>query len=454
MPEATTNLIRNSILSHWDKICDERIGHALLSPAGEVLRTWQEVEDESRALAQKIKRGSGVVAVQAGNDPSVPAILLACWRSGRAVVLHDLELQGEARDRLEAALGVTTRVVRQQNGEIVFSLLNNEERNEPGICFYKVTAGTDAGLRTIGFTAEQLLADCEQIVETMGIGPADVNYGLVAFSHSYGFNSLITPLLCRGIALVIAGDSLPWAMESGLRLTKASVIPLVPAMFRALLSVAALPPSVRLCVSAGVTLDPLLAADFHARFGLKIHSFYGTSDCGGICYDATDDPVEELGFVGQPVRGVSIVLCRPDAIEGSRITVRSAAVAGASGQGSVDPCDLLVLGARGFRIVGKETDIINVAGKKVHPAEIESVLLKIPGVIAAAVCGAADVHRGEEVCAMLISQQPVDAPAVRRHCGTQLPSWQVPRRIHVLASFPPGSSDRGNLRKFAAQIFA
>jgi len=447
-------LIRNSILEHWEKIRRERAGPALLSPSGEILRTWQEVEDESRTLGREIARGVGGVAVQTGNDPSVPAILLACWRSGRAVVLHDPEFQGAARSRVEGVLGVTVRITRQLNGDLAFSPLPNEERTAPDICFHKVTAGTDAGLRLIGFTAGQLLADCEQIAVTMGIGSQDVNYGLVAFSHSYGFSSLITPLLCRGTALVVAGDSLPWAMEAGLRLTKASVLPLVPAMFRALLSVRALPPSVRLCVSAGVALDPLLAAAFAARFGLKIHSFYGTSDCGGICYDASEDPVGEPGFVGQPLSGVSIEMCSPEAAEGSRIRVRSpAAASGGSSGNSSDPCDLLMRSPRGFRLVGKESDIINVAGKKAHPAEIESVLLEIPGVADAVVCGAADVHRGEEICALILSPESIDAATVRRHCANRLPSWQVPRRIRVLAAFPPEAA-RENRRKFASRSFA
>ena len=502
MPEATKNLIRNAILDQWDKIRRERVGAALLSPFGETLRAWQDIEEESRVLAPEIARAEGTVAVQTGNDPSVPAILLACWRSGRAVVLYDPEFQGERRGELEAALGVTTMITRQQNGRLDFSFLTNEGNSEPGICFYKVTAGTDAGVRAIGFTAEQLKADCDQISETMGIGSQDVNYGLVAFSHSYGFSSLLTPVLCRGTALVVASDSLPWAMESGMRLTNATVAPLVPAMFRVLLSVGALPSSLRLCVSAGVTLDPILASNFHARFGLKVHSFYGTSDCGGICYDASEEVEGESGFVGKPVSGVSVELlhpevahlrtlqekisgqgawasrpcgeglfdasdgvqtgetpvppvrsnfrrcANPEALEGSRIKVRSGAVATG---GFTDPCDLLVQGPRGFLIVGKESDIINVAGKKVHPSEIEAVLLNLPGVADAVVYGTADLHRGEEVCSLIISPEAIEATTVRRYCANHLPSWQIPRRIRFLPSFPVGLEGKKNQRIFARQ---
>ena len=439
MPEATTNLIRNSILYYWDKIHRARQGAALLSPAGAIMRTWQDVDDEASAFSKEIGVGRGTVAVQVGNDPSLPAILVACWRSGRAAVLHEAELFGEARARIERELGVTLRISRPMSGELEFALLDNEERDESEVCFYKVTAGIAGGIRAIGFSSDQLLADCNQVSESMGISSDDVNFGLVGFSHSYGFSSLITPVLCRGTALVVAGDSLPWAIEAGLRLTKASVAPLVPAMFRALLSVPEVPSSLRLCISAGVALDPVLAADFHRRFGLKIHSFYGTSDCGGICYDSSEEVVEAVGFVGQPVSGVSVELCASAGVAGSRIKVRSAATGypGGSNLGAQDPCDLLVQGPGGFFIVGKETDIINVAGKKVHPSVIEAVLLTIPGVEDAVVFGSSNLHRGEEVIALIISQEPVDATSVRRHCANHLPAWQVPRKVIVRDSMPP-----------------
>ena len=59
--------------------------------------------------------------------------------------------------------------------------------------------GTGAS-RAVRFQESQLLADCRNICATMGIGPADVNFGVIPFSHSYGFSNLITPLLYQGPA--------------------------------------------------------------------------------------------------------------------------------------------------------------------------------------------------------------------------------------------------------------
>src|SRR5690606_39188723 len=77
--------------------------------------------------------------------------------------------------------------------------------------FLKLTSGTTSAPRAIRFQAHQLVADCDHICETMGITDADVNFGVIPFSHSYGFSNLLTPLLCRGVALVASEDRLPRA---------------------------------------------------------------------------------------------------------------------------------------------------------------------------------------------------------------------------------------------------
>ena len=68
----------------------------------------------------------------------------------------------------------------------------------------------------------------------MGLRESDRNYGVVSFAHSYGFSNLITPLLCRGISLVVASDIIPRAIADGLKASSATVFPGVPAIFRSL----------------------------------------------------------------------------------------------------------------------------------------------------------------------------------------------------------------------------
>src|SRR5271165_1543722 len=72
------------------------------------------------------------------------------------------------------------------------------------------------------------------------------------------------------------------------------------------LSDARMPSAIRLCISAGAPLAPEISRQFYDRFELKIHSFYGSSECGGIAYDRTDERNLTPGFVGTPISSVEV----------------------------------------------------------------------------------------------------------------------------------------------------
>jgi acyl-CoA synthetase (AMP-forming)/AMP-acid ligase II len=87
----------------------------------------------------------------------------------------------------------------------------------------KLTSGTTAAPRAIRFRSTQLLADAEQICDTMGITDADLNFAVIPLSHSYGFSNLITPLLVRGVPMAVSGDRIPRAVLDDLGRTEATV---------------------------------------------------------------------------------------------------------------------------------------------------------------------------------------------------------------------------------------
>jgi acyl-coenzyme A synthetase/AMP-(fatty) acid ligase len=290
----------------------------------------------------------------------------------------------------------------------------------------------------------------------MGIGADDLNYGIVAFSHSYGFSNLITPLLCRGVPLVAAQDALPRAVLAGLATTGATVLPAVPAVFHALGGLDGAMPGVRLCISAGAPLRVETARNFRQRFGMKVHTFYGASECGGIAYDASGDDVTEEGIVGDPLRHVTL---EPQG--GGEFLVRSAAAglgyfpqAGPElAHGVFKPSDLLEKIPGGWKISGRRTDVINVGGKKVGPHEIERVLLAHGSVREAVVFGVEAHARTEEICACVVTDGAVDLAELRGHCARLLAPWQVPRRIIPLEEIP--LTPRGKIsRRELAQRFA
>src|SRR4029450_8667464 len=219
---------------------------------------------------------------------------------------------------------------------------------------------------------------------TMGISDADLNFGVIPISHSYGFSNLLTPLIARGVPIVISRDRTPRAILVDLARSNATVFPGMPVFYQAFCEMEDVPrlSKLRLCISAGAPLSVAVGKKFREKFNLPIHSFYGASECGGICYDRDATNPSE-GFVGGAMKGVTLEMVDPKG-SATQIRVRSAAVGDGYfpgperekvGDGIFFPDDLLGRDRSGFKIVGRISDVINVAGKKVNPAEVEAHLL-------------------------------------------------------------------------------
>ena len=123
------------------------------------------------------------------------------------------------------------------------------------------------------------------------------------------------------------------------------------------------------------------------------------------------------------------------------------------GGGLFVPDDLLNKTANGFRIVGRISDVINVAGKKVNPAEVEAHLLRFSGVRQAVVFGRASILRNEEVAACVVAAPGVSEVELLEFCRRQLSSWQVPKRVFIVNAIPV--TERGKIsRRELARRFA
>jgi acyl-CoA synthetase (AMP-forming)/AMP-acid ligase II len=441
----------NPILAAWQST-RERHGDApaILATDGGILRSFCDIEKEAREL-ESLFLGLPVgtpVAVQFGNDTRFPALLIALWRCGLVPVPIDRSVAGVALGTALDVCRAAAIVTPGSDGAPVCEPRAGGAKVDAN--FLKLTSGTSGAPRAIRFRAAQLLADCEAVCDTMGIGPGDLNFGAIPWSHSYGLSNLVTPLLCRGVPVVSSEDRLPRALLDGLERTGATVFPGLPIFFQTLAELDA-PPTLRLrlCISAGAPLAAATAKAFRARFGVKIHGFYGSSECGGIAYDASDDEVPE-GCVGEPVRGVRLVHDE----QTGRIEIHGAAVGegyfpepdeGVLGGGRFIPGDLITRTTHGLVLAGRVSDFINIAGRKLNPAEVEVRMRECPGVREAVVFGVPSRLRGEEPVACVVGDATSDV--LRQFCRTNLPAWQNPKDFWVVKILP--CNERGKLNRRA-----
>lgn len=461
----------DSLLLAWQTTISRKGDDAaVFDTIGRIARSFRDIEGHARSFEAKMDKllPGAVVAVQIGNHEDWPAVLIACLRKQLVVLPLDQSIGEQQRD---AALEICrasalVSAIPSENSPQIIRLRTADTtadwgENVPSLL--KLTSGTTAAPRAIRFRSHQLLADCNQICDTMDISDDDLNFGVIPVSHSYGFNNLLTPLIARGVPMVVSRDRTPRAVLADLAHTGATVFPGTTAFYQAFCDIGDVPPltKLRLCISAGAPLSSAVAKKFFEKFKQPIHSFYGASECGGICYDRHGTTFED-GLVGQPMKGVEVELIDPTE-SASQIRVRSAAVSDGYvpepndqklGNGIFVPDDLFERHDSALKIVGRISDVINVAGKKVNPAEVEAQLLRFKGVRQAVVFGRPTGAglRNEEVAACVRASPDVSESDLLRFCRTALSGWQVPKRIFIVDIIPTNERGKISRRELARQF--
>ncbi len=314
----------------------------------------------------------------------------------------------------------------------------------------------------IAFSAEQLRIDARNIVEVMGLDPAHPNLGVISPAHSFGFGNLILPLLLQGVPLYLLADGLPENLRAAFAVLRAEnrqcTLPAVPALWGIWQMAGVLgepgPPIAR-AISAGAPLTLSLETAVFEQAGLKIHNFYGCSECGGISYDGTETPRTEESCVGKPLPGVTV-----EAGVDGILRVQSPA----AGLGywpdpipeKLDAGDFCTPDSgqtddHGVRLTGRVDGVLNIAGRKVAPAEIENVLLTLPMLEACVIFSIPDERPGGVRTEQIITAvrrkagEESGIPEIRKAAAALLPDWQRPRRWWVVEGYE--QLDRQELRR-------
>jgi acyl-coenzyme A synthetase/AMP-(fatty) acid ligase len=302
----------------------------------------------------------------------------------------------------------------------------------PPCCHLKTTPAITGVPRAVAFTEEQLAADADNIVAAMGLRPDWPNLGVISMAYSYGFSNLVLPLLLHGVPLFLAPAPLPEVLRGAAQAHWNLTVAGVPALWHAWHKAGVILSNVRLAISAGAPLPLTLERAVFEEHGVKIHNFYGSTECGGIAYDASEAPRSDETSVGQPIKNVKVTLNR----NGS-LLVRSRAVGETYwpepeetlGGGVFQTCDLAELKDGTVYLRGRTSDHINVAGRKVAPATIEQVLREHEAVDECLVFGvpSGNADRIDHIVACVTANRRGAENELKQFLLQKLPSWQVPR---------------------------
>lgn len=115
-------------------------------------------------------------------------------------------------------------------------------------------------------------------------------------------------------------------------------------------------------------------------------------------------------------------------------------------EGWMNTGDMVEVDGEFMRILGRESEVINVGGQKVFPVEVENILTEAPNVLEATVYGVPHTLMGNIVAAWVSlenDEEPLELKArLRKYCLSKLANYKAPVQFTVV-SRSKMHSDRG-----------
>jgi long-chain acyl-CoA synthetase len=268
--------------------------------------------------------------------------------------------------------------------------------------------------------------------------------------------------IMTGAAMVLMPDprDIP-GLISAIEKHRVSVAPLTPAHFNAMVQTPGIErrdlSSVRVCVSGSAPLRVDVLARFEQLTGGKLCEGFGLTETSPLTHCTPIEGRHKAGSIGVPVPGTDARVVDPETgdtemplgepgellVRGPQVMVgywqQPEETAHAIRDGWLHTGDLATMDADGyFAIVGRIKEMIDSAGYKVYPDEVDRVLASHPAVLEAATIGVPDPRRGESVKSFVVLKpgQTATREELIAHCRTSLAAYKVPRELEFRAELP------------------
>ncbi len=280
--------------------------------------------------------------------------------------------------------------------------------------------------------------------------------------HQFGLTAALLGSFNTGCTVIVVpgtGRSIESFMEAVAR-EKGTIYPGVPYIYSLMINVARRAgikydlSSLRLFISGGAPLEPVIIEHFKEVYGSDIHDIYGQTE--SVCH-VTAMPVRgpvKIGSSGKTLPCWEMKIFDendqevPPGIEGE-IVLRGPVMTGfwnhpettahALRHGWLHTGDIGYMDKEGYLfITARRRRMLILKGQNIFPADIEEVLMSHPDVAEAKVMGAIDLVRGETVKAFvrLKPGATVTAQALRQYCQGRMADYKLPREVVLVAQMP------------------
>jgi benzoate-CoA ligase family protein len=302
----------------------------------------------------------------------------------------------------------------------------------------------------------------EYAQNTIGLQQDDLIYSVAKMPFAYGLGNTLYMPMAVGAASVLTDANNVFDIIADLNRHQPTVFFAIPAIYSAICAVQEIAPlnvnSLRLCISAAEQLPKSLWHKWRDTFGLEICEGIGTSE---FLHIFLSNRLGECrpGSCGKPVSGYDVRIVDDCGFDLPSGEIGNLQVGGESLMvqywnrhretqeviygNTMRTGDKYLCDEDGyFFFMGRKDDLFKVNGQWICPSEIEDALLKHEAVLDAAAVPESDGGKNlTQVVAYISlrlgfqeSEQLKDS--LRKVARTHLPSFKIPKTIHVLEQLP------------------
>lgn len=285
-----------------------------------------------------------------------------------------------------------------------------------------------------------MLHDFERVMDKFRTARAPVvAIPFLMLDHFGGINTILAITASLGTVVTAENRAIATICEA-IQRHKVELLPTTPS-FLTLLAATDLAQRYDLSslkrITYGTETMPQATLDrIRARFpGVELQQTYGLSEVGVLRSQSRPDGslwvrIGGAGFETQVREGILWIRSN------YRMVGYLNAPSGFDEQGWFNTQDRVEVDGDYFRILGRITDLINVGGQKVYPAEVEDVILALPNIDDVVVLGEKHALLGQIVVAKVVVHEAEAADVlrlrVRKACLAKLAAYKVPAKVELL----------------------
>jgi oxalate---CoA ligase len=326
------------------------------------------------------------------------------------------------------------------------------------------TSGTTGHPKRVPLTHANLTTSAANVARSLALAPDDHCLNVMPLFHIHGLVGALLASLWAGASVSCEPGFDPFRFLARVTESGATWFTAVPSIHQAVLARAATTgpfrSRLRLVRSSSSAMPPQIMAAAEDFFGVPLIEAFGMTEASHqIASNPLPPKRRKPGSVGLPT-GVDVAAFdtggRQLPVNGDgELAVRGPSITG--GYESLDPETFMLEGGwlrtgdqghldeDGYvYITGRLKELINRAGEKISPREVEDALLAHPGVRDAVAFAVAHPTVGEEVGAAVVLQagDTVAASELRALVRRQLAPFKVPRTLVVVDSIPLGPTGK------------